>query len=64
MDLHDLPEWFLDALNFLLKAAEAAFVIFILKVLFGFSLPAAILIFAHLRALSPLYKKPVGAAAR
>ncbi len=57
MDLHDLPEWFLDALNFLLKAAEAAFVIFILKVLFGFSLPAAILIFALLWAVLELYKK-------
>ncbi len=57
MDLYDLPEWLLDALNFLLKAAEAAFVIFILKVLFGFSLSAAILIFALLWAVLELYKK-------
>lgn len=57
MDLYDLREWLLDALNFLLMAAEAAFVIFILKVLFGFSLLAAILIFALLRAVLELYKK-------
>ncbi len=57
MDLYDLREWLLDALNFLLMAAEAAFVIFILKVLFGFSLLAAILIFALLWAVLELYKK-------
>ena len=57
MDLYDLLEWLLDALNFLLKAVEAAFVIFILKVLFGFSLAAAILIFALLWAALELYKK-------
>ncbi len=57
MDLYDLREWLLDALNFLLMAAEAAFVIFILKVLFGFSLLAAILIFALLWGVLELYKK-------
>ena len=57
MDLYDLREWLLDALNFLLMAAEAAFVIFILKVLFGFSLLAAILIFALLWAVLELCKK-------
>ncbi len=57
MDWYDLREWLLDALNFLLMAAEAAFVIFFLKVLFGFSLLAAILIFALLWAVLELYKK-------
>ncbi len=57
MDLNDLLDWLLDALNFLLKAAEAALVIFILKVLFGFSLSAAIIIFALLWAVLELYKK-------
>ncbi len=59
MDLYDLRECLLDALNFLLMAAEAAFVIFILKVLFGFSLLAAILIFALLWAVLELYKKVI-----
>ncbi len=59
MDLYDLLEWLLDALNFLLKAAEAALVIFILKVLFGFSLPAAIVIFALVWAVLELYKKVI-----
>ncbi len=59
MDLYDLLEWLLDALNLLLKAAEAALVIFILKVLFGFSLPAAIVIFALVWAVLELYKKVI-----
>ncbi len=59
MDLYDLLEWLLDALNLLLKAAEVALVIFILKVLFGFSLPAAIVIFALVWAVLELYKKVI-----